>query len=135
MQTAQLSGQDQKTLLMDPQLLNVYGYARNNPIGRKDTNGRFSIGVSLGGSLEGGFAAYSATNVSSNINLVVDPATRQLWVVRSNSGAVSSGYMDSYQGAPDNGKAPFVLGLYGGGGGRHRPICMIPGASVIDISK
>ena len=97
-------------------MLNSYSYARNNPIVNKDPDGNFSIGVSYGGNLEGGLGAYSATYGSANLNLVVDPATRQAYVVQSISGAVNSGYMSQYQSAPDNGKAPFVLGIYGGAG-------------------
>jgi RHS repeat-associated protein len=116
MQIAQLSGQNQKTLLMDPQLLNVYGYARDNPIGRKDTDGRFSIGVSYSGNLEAGFGAFHASYASTNLNLIVNPAAMQAWVVYSNSGAVTSGYLKNYVSAPDNGQVPFVLGIFGGGG-------------------
>ena len=36
--------------------------------------------------------------------------------MQSNTAAVNSGYVNNYQSAPDNGKAPFVLGLYGGRG-------------------
>jgi RHS repeat-associated protein len=111
-----LTGKSQKSYLADPQLLNSYSYAGNNPIVNKDPDGNFSIGVSYSGNLEGGSGAYSATYGSGNLNLVVDPATRQAYVVQSISGAVNSGYMNQYQSAPDNGKAPFVLGIYGGGG-------------------
>jgi RHS repeat-associated protein len=103
-------------VITNPQSLNSYGYANDNPIENKDPDGRFSVGVSYNGTLEGGFGVYSATYVSTNLNLVVDPKTRQVYVVQSNSGAVNSGYMNNYQSAPDNGKAPFVLGLFAGGG-------------------
>ena len=42
-QVKQLSQQDQQTYLTDPQVLNSYGYARDNPITRKDTNGKQAV--------------------------------------------------------------------------------------------
>jgi RHS repeat-associated protein len=101
--------------LQDPQSLNAYAYSQDNPITKEDPNGRFSVGVNYNGNLEGGFGAYSATYASANLNFVVNPATWQAWIVQSNSGAVNSGYMNNYESAPDNGKPPFVLGLFGGG--------------------
>jgi RHS repeat-associated protein len=123
-----LAGKNQKSYLADPQYLNSYSYARNNPIVNKDPDGNFSIGASYSGNLEGGFGAFSATYVSANLNLVVDPATQQAYVVTSLSGALNSGYMNRYQSAPDNGKAPFVLGIYGGEGfsGNYSPKLINP---------
>jgi RHS repeat-associated protein len=109
-------GDPKQQVLTDPQGLNSYSYANDNPITKSDPNGRFSIGLSYNGNLERGFGAYGANYGSSNLNLVVNPATWQAWVVQSNSGAINSGYMSNYQSAPDNGKAPFVIGLYGGRG-------------------
>jgi RHS repeat-associated protein len=40
-QVKQLSQQDQQTYLADPQQLNSYSYGRDNPITRKDPNGKF----------------------------------------------------------------------------------------------
>jgi RHS repeat-associated protein len=41
-QVKQLSQQDQQTYLTDPQALNSYSYGRDNPITRKDPNGKFA---------------------------------------------------------------------------------------------
>src|SRR6266436_4548739 len=41
-QVKQLSQQDQQTYLTDPQVLNSYSYGRDNPITRKDPNGKFA---------------------------------------------------------------------------------------------
>ena len=112
----QVTGRAQNAFLSDPQLMNSYTWGRGNPITNKDPDGNFSIGFSYNANLEGGFGAYSAAYGSANINIVVDPATRQVWLVQSNTAAVNSGYMNNYQSAPDNGKVPFVLGLYGGRG-------------------
>jgi RHS repeat-associated protein len=35
----QVTGQDQRTFLSDPQVVNAYNYGRNNPITQKDPNG------------------------------------------------------------------------------------------------
>src|SRR5262249_18764653 len=42
-QLKQVSQQDQQTFLSDPQQLNSYGYANDNPITRKDPNGNISF--------------------------------------------------------------------------------------------
>ena len=87
---AQASAQSQQALLAD-QHLNFYSYGADNPLSNKDPNGNFSIGFSYNGSLEGGFGLYSATNLSTNVTLVVDPKTRQAWILQSNLGARNSG--------------------------------------------
>ena len=107
---------DGKSVLQNPQAQNSYSYAQNNPLVNKDPTGRFSIGIGWGGNVEGGFGAYTANYASTNVNLVVDPSSRQAWVVWSNSGATNSGYLDNYQSAPDNGEQPFTVGMYAGGG-------------------
>jgi RHS repeat-associated protein len=42
-QVKQLSQQDQQTYLTDPQQLNSYSYGRDNPITKKDPNGRQAV--------------------------------------------------------------------------------------------
>jgi RHS repeat-associated protein len=44
-QVKQLSQQDQQTYLADPQQLNSYSYGRDNPITRKDPNGRQAVPI------------------------------------------------------------------------------------------
>ncbi len=44
-QVRQLAQQDQQTYLTDPQALNSYSYGRDNPITRKDPNGRQAVAV------------------------------------------------------------------------------------------
>jgi RHS repeat-associated protein len=62
-QLKQFSQQDQQTFLSDPQQLNSYSYARNNPISRKDPNGRSA--------LTGGFD-FSAWNFTGSAGLNFD---------------------------------------------------------------
>ncbi|MCX6718448.1 MAG: NlpC/P60 family protein [Candidatus Staskawiczbacteria bacterium] len=50
-QIKQLTGQDQQTLLANPQALNSYSYANDNPINRSDPSGRASSLVSIISSL------------------------------------------------------------------------------------
>ena len=53
-QVKQLSQQDQQQVLRDPQLLNSYGYASDNPITRSDPSGKFlPLLMALGFSAEG----------------------------------------------------------------------------------
>jgi RHS repeat-associated protein len=109
-------GDPKQQALTDPQSLNSYSYANDNPIIKKDPDGRLAFGVSYGGGAEGGFGAFSATNVSSGATLVFDPKTFQASIVFTTTSAVNAGYLKNYQSAPDNGQPPFVIGLFGGVG-------------------
>jgi RHS repeat-associated protein len=62
-QLKQISQQDQQAFLSDPQQLNSYSYARNNPISSKDPNGRSA--------LSGGFD-FSAWNFTGSAGLNFD---------------------------------------------------------------
>jgi len=62
-----------------------------------DPQGKFAIGVGYGANAEGGFGAFSATNVSSAVTFVFDPKTFQASIVYTASGAINSGYLKSYQ--------------------------------------
>jgi RHS repeat-associated protein len=57
-------GDPKQQVLTNPQSLNSYSYANDNPITNKDPDGRLAVGGSYNVNVEGGFAAYSATYVS-----------------------------------------------------------------------
>jgi RHS repeat-associated protein len=62
---SQVSGQDMRVALMDPQLQNSYSWARGNPIGNKDPEGNIPavaipfILFGIGGALDAGMTYYS----------------------------------------------------------------------------
>ena len=115
-QVKQLTPQNQQDALINPQQMNIYAYSRDNPISQKDPDGRFSIGVSVSGNYEAGFGAFHASYVSGNYNIVVNPATWQVWGVKSVSSTVTSGYLKDYVSAYDAEHTPMVIGLFGGYG-------------------
>src|SRR5262249_10283493 len=69
-----VTGFDQKTLLSDPQLLNSYSYARNNPITTKDPKGNFLIAlvpaIELGAEVWGAYSMGSSIGEVLNTNLL-----------------------------------------------------------------
>src|SRR5262249_41945612 len=65
-----VTGFDQKTLLSDPQLLNSYSYARNNPITTKDPKGNFLI--ALVPAIELGAEVWGAYSMGSSIGEVLN---------------------------------------------------------------
>jgi len=58
-------GDPKQQVLTDPQGLNSYSYANDNPIAKSDPLGMLAIGVSYSANAEGGFGAFGSTNVST----------------------------------------------------------------------
>jgi RHS repeat-associated protein len=72
----QLSQQDQQTYLTDPQMLNSYSYGRDNPITRKDPNGKQAMqfaGAVVGDVVGIGSQLYSdlSTNQTSGVSTYI----------------------------------------------------------------
>jgi RHS repeat-associated protein len=56
----QLAQSDQQTYLRDPQRLNPYSYAKNNPITLRDTTGKDAVGINVAVGAEGGLGLFGA---------------------------------------------------------------------------
>jgi hypothetical protein len=112
-------GNPKSQTLANPQGLNSYSYANDNPISNKDSDGREAYTynfLSLGA--EGGFGFYAGATFGAGISYIHDPETGGQWLTPSASfGAASGDLKKQYYGYPanDSPNQPFVLGLAGGG--------------------
>jgi RHS repeat-associated protein len=70
-----LADKKQSYFLADPQKLNAYSYALNNPISNSDLKGLFAIGVGAGVNAEAGAGLYGATTMSITAYLLVNEDT------------------------------------------------------------
>jgi len=109
-------GDPRSQVLTDPQSLNSYSYANDNPITKSDPNGRFALSLNYSANAEEGFGGFTSTYAGGGASFVLNPSTMQAWIVYTSSGANNVGYLKSYQSTPDNGQTPFVLGMYAGKG-------------------
>jgi hypothetical protein len=113
---SQLAGKDQQTYLRDPQRLNSYSYAIDNPIVLKDTTGKDAIGINVGIAAEGGLGVFGALTLNAGLTLVYNPDTGQRWVVPTASFGGNAGALGSYISYPSSGgKFPTVFGAVAGG--------------------
>jgi len=119
-------GDPRSQVLTDPQSLNSYSYANDNPITKSDPNGRFALSLNYSANAEEGFGGFTSTYAGGGASFVLNPSTMQAWIVYTSSGANNVGYLKSYQSTPDNGQTPFVLGMYAGKG---RSIGVSPNAN------
>jgi hypothetical protein len=109
-----LAQQGQQSYLSDPQRLNAYSYAKDNPISQKDPNGRDAYGINLSAVAEGGLGIFAAGTFSIGIAYVRDPNTGQQYISFPVTTGANSGIFGAYQSFPDTGLLPIVFGAYGG---------------------
>jgi RHS repeat-associated protein len=96
-----LAQQGQQSYLTDPQRLNEYSYAKDNPISLKDPAGRDAYGINLSAVAERGLGIFAAGTLSVGITYVRDPNTGQQWIAFPVTTGVNSGALGAYQSYPD----------------------------------
>src|SRR5262249_5499888 len=73
-------GDPKQQVLTDPQSLNSYSYANDNPITKSDPNGRDATTYSVGMGAELGFGFFGGGQASVGFSIVYDPKTGQRWL-------------------------------------------------------
>jgi RHS repeat-associated protein len=103
--------------LMNPQSLNSYSYANDNPITKSDPNGRdaYTVGFNLGSEL--GIGAFGGGTINVGVSYVRNPDTGQSWIAFPFSYGSVLGTPSGALEIPQRGqKPPFVIGAYAGAG-------------------
>jgi hypothetical protein len=111
-------GDPKQQVLSDPQSLNSYSYANDNPITKSDPNGRDATTYSVGITGELGFGACGGGSASIGFGIIYNPQTGQRWIafpVISYGATVGTPNASVVTAGKDQ-KAPFILGAYAGGG-------------------
>jgi RHS repeat-associated protein len=116
----QVTGQDQRTFLSDPQQMNSTSYGRDNPITNKDPNGREAYTWNLlNMSAEEGFGAYGYASFNVALSFGRNTQTGEKWIAPSVSFATGMGSVNGQVSGFPAAKAksdapPFVVGVFGG---------------------
>jgi RHS repeat-associated protein len=109
-------GDPKQQVLTDPQSLNSYSYANDNPITNSDAKGLWSISYNLAGiGAEEGFGLFAGGTASLSMSFVWG---RDGGFALTRSAAGTGGYSQnsvSYPASP-NGQQPFIYGLFMGAG-------------------
>ncbi len=110
-------GDPRQQVLTDPQSLNSYSYANDNPTTRSDPNGRdaYTVGFNLGSEL--GIGAFGGGSINIGVSYVRNPDTGQSWIAFPFSYGSVLGTPTGALEIPQRGqKPPFVIGAYAGAG-------------------
>ncbi len=104
-------------VLTDPQSLNSYSYADDDPIVKKDPSGRDAYTASFSIGSEAGIGGFGGGTMSISVSYVRDPRTGQTWIAFPFSYGSVLGTPSGSVEIPQKGqKQPFVIGVYAGAG-------------------
>jgi RHS repeat-associated protein len=116
-QVQQLVQRDQQMLLANPQSLNSYLYAEDNPVVKKDPSGRetYTLAWNIGSEL--GIGVFGGGMISIGVSYVHDPSTGNSWIAFPFSYGSIVGTPSGAIEIPQQGSnPPFVIGAYAGTG-------------------